>query len=94
MRAALIKRGPFPMYVLDIPRTIAKTEHLDEVYSLLESLKNGVLESSMYGDGSMSLMMAPPLIWVFSNSYPETNKLSQDRWQVFTLGHLKQLTRG
>lgn len=93
MRTALIKRGPFPLYLLDIPRTLAKTEHLDEVYSLVESLKNGVLESSMYGDSNTSLIMSPPLIWVFSNSSPDTKKLSDDRWQVFTLGIYKQLAR-
>lgn len=91
MRTSLIKRGPFPMYVLDIPRTLAKSENLDEIYSLLESLKNGVLESSMYGDSNSSLIMNPPLIWVFSNSFPDTKKLSSDRWQVFTLGFNRQL---
>ena len=45
----------------------------------------------MYGDANNSLIMAPPLIWVFSNSFPETKKLSFDRWRVFTLGFQKQL---
>lgn len=53
-------------------------------YSALESLKNGFIVSGKYSGKCFRFPLNP--VVVFSNSQPNTNKLSIDRWVVKTLG--------
>lgn len=82
LRSSIIAMGPKKLYILDIPRTIGQDDDMKAIYSLLEDLKNGFVVSSMYGKNAV-LMMDPPHVLVFSNQFPEINRMSKDRWLTY-----------
>lgn len=90
MRTVIIDRGPKLMYLFDIPRTLGKEEHKDDIYSVIEDVKNGTVLSAMYGRDAQ-LLMYPPIVWVFSNFRPDTKALSLDRWKIFHMREDKTL---
>lgn len=90
MRTVIIDRGPKLMYLFDIPRTLGKEEHRDDIYSVIEDVKNGTVLSAMYGRDAQ-LLMYPPIVWVFSNFRPDTKALSLDRWKIFHMRKDKTL---
>ena len=65
---------------LDVCRAAAHS--LD--YGAIECLKNGYLTSGKYA--GKCLRFKPMKLVVFSNFYPDRSKLSQDRWDVLTVG--------
>lgn len=79
------KGGAKDLYLLDLPRAF-KTEtgyhnNYPEICNVIEKLKDGVVSSSMYGDGQ-TLLMDPPFIIMFSNWKLERRKgeyFSKDR---------------
>lgn len=52
-------------------------------YSIIESFKNGILFSPKYQ--STMKVFAPPKIVCLSNFFPDTEKLSADRWDIMDL---------
>jgi hypothetical protein len=84
LRSSLIALGRKKVYFIDIPRTLGKDDHLEDLISVLEDLKNGFLVSCMYGK-YQSLMMDPPHVIVFSNQFAPFNTMSQDRWRAFRI---------
>jgi len=77
----VIKRGAAPCYIFDIPRTKSKKISMDEVYSVLEQVKNGHVISDKYDGGE--LLMDHPHVWVFSNYMPNLSKMSRDRFKIW-----------
>lgn len=77
----VIKRGSAPCYIFDIPRTKSKKISMDEVYSVLEQVKNGHVISDKYDGGE--LLMDHPHVWVFSNYLPNLSKMSRDRFKIW-----------
>jgi len=59
-------------------------------YKALESLKDGLITSTKYE--SRTKVFNSPCIWVFSNNLPELEKLTADRWKLWTIvaGHLAE----
>jgi len=52
-------------------------------YKALESLKDGMMTSTKYE--SKTMMFNSPSVWVFSNNMPSLEKLSKDRWKVWSI---------
>lgn len=52
-------------------------------YASLESIKDGLVFSGKYEGGTR--IFNPPHILVFSNWYPDLEKLTRDRWTIITL---------
>jgi len=52
-------------------------------YKALESLKDGLITSTKYE--SKTKVFNSPVVWVFSNNDPEIEKLTHDRWQLWTI---------
>lgn len=74
------KRGFYPeVIIFDIPRT--NMEYVS--WSCLEDIKNGCFFSGKY-ESDMVIMNSPHII-CFSNSEPDYDKLSMDRWKVAQL---------
>ena len=90
MRTVIIDRGPRKLYLFDIPRTLGKEEHKEDIYSVIEDVKNGTVLSAMYGRDAQ-LLMYPPIVWVFSNYRPDIKSLSLDRWKIFIMRENKGL---
>lgn len=84
LRSAVVNAGANKkLYIVDIPRT-TNSESTDALLNVLESLKNGLLSSHMYGRSDNSIIINPPTIIVFSNRYLSAN-LSVDRWDSYSI---------
>ena len=51
-------------------------------YGILENIKDGYLMSSKYRSKAIKIK-TPNTVMVFSNSFPQTNQLSEDRWKIY-----------
>lgn len=58
--------------------TRSQEEHIS--YNAIEDLKDGDMVSDKYM--GRSVLYAPPKVIVFSNMYPDTSKMSYDRWNI------------
>jgi len=93
IKSSIIQFGRHRCFVVDIPRTTGSDETLRDIFSALEGLKNGMVQSTMYGKNSV-LYLEPPHVIVFSNSLPCKKLVSRDRWAVFEVlrkGAVQQL---
>jgi hypothetical protein len=82
IKTACIAIGPRKTYFVDFPRSLGTgSERISEIFSAIESIKNGWVTSPMYGK-YQSLFMDPPHVICFSNDDPPMDMLSQDRWHV------------
>lgn len=79
---AQLKRDP-RIFVFDLTRTQPAQFSTGDMYSAIESIKNGVAISSMYE--SPSKFFKPPHVVVLSNQLPNSAAVSKDRWTVTTL---------
>lgn len=69
--------GTYPDIILyDIPRVM--NDYVS--YDALESIKNGLFFSTKYE--SCQVVMNSPWVFCFSNSPPDTSKMSLDRWKI------------
>lgn len=76
--------GPHRVYLVDIPRTLGKNEHIEDIMSSLESVKSGIIQSMMYGQPKM-LLMDPPHVVCFANRRAPRAMASDDRWKTYTV---------
>ena len=53
-----------------------------DIYRILEDIKDGAATTSKY-DNKIIKFKTPNHVMVFSNSLPDKNNLSADRWQIF-----------
>lgn len=81
LRANVCKRPAATAYLLDIPRTLGRDDSVNDFLSVVEAIKNGMVEDCMYGAANC-LMMVPPHVVCFSNMPPPRQMLSSDRWVV------------
>jgi hypothetical protein len=70
-------------YMIDMPRAIKK-DKLNGFYSAIESLKDGYAFDDRYK--FVEKIFDSPCIWVFTNTYPDTDLLSEDRWKFWHVG--------
>lgn len=69
-------------YLMDMPRAIKK-EKLYQMYSALETIKNGYAYDDRYH--FKEKVFDCPNIWVFTNIFPDLSLLSQDRWVIWKI---------
>lgn len=65
-------------FIFNFPRS---TEGIS--WKAIESVKDGLMTSTKYE--SQTLVFNPPHLFIFSNELPEFNKLSEDRWCIWTI---------
>lgn len=70
-------------YLFDLSRTKAKDVDKDDVYAALEGIKNGYFINTKYETGQW--INDCPHVWVFANCAPNLDRMSQDRWKVWSL---------
>ena len=90
IKTAVIEKGAHKIYMVDLPRVRGGDERQQELFSALEEIKNGWVESPMYGKAA-ELLMEPPHIWIFSNELPNISMCSLDRWHVWHLYEVPRL---
>lgn len=84
LRSSIINMGPKKLYILDLTRTKGSSDSEEDLMSALESTKNGMIFSPMYGKGR-TLLMEPPHIIITSNYLLDYELISKDRWKVYEL---------
>jgi len=72
-------KQPPDLIVYDIPRTAQNYIN----WTALEEIKNGIFCSSKYE--SKMVMMNSPHIFCFANFEPDTDVMSEDRWNIISL---------
>jgi hypothetical protein len=93
LRTVMVQKGASRCYVVDLPRARGRDDRLSDLFSALEELKNGWVESSMYGKEA-TLFMEPPHVIVMSNDPPDLRLASADRWRVYHVDDAKRLALG
>lgn len=76
----MLKKQNFKTVILDIPRCNME-QHIS--YNSIEAIKNGMLYSGKYQGGQCIFNNVH--IIIFSNSEPDVNKLSNDRWNIINI---------
>jgi hypothetical protein len=84
MRASVVEEGAMGCYLIDIPRTLCNDDHKNNIFSVIEDIKGGHVKSSMYGK-PRTLFFEPPIVIIFSNMQCPLEKLSVDRWKIFSI---------
>jgi len=84
LRSGAVNLGKKNFYIIDLARAKSKDDRQEDLLSVLEDLKTGLITNAMYGSGK-TLIMEPPHILVSSNYVLDYKLLSEDRWQVFEI---------
>lgn len=84
LRASILNLGEKKLYILDLTRAKGVADKEEDLMSVLESTKNGMVTSPMYGKGA-TLLMEPPHILITSNYLLDYELLSMDRWKIYEL---------
>lgn len=84
IKTSVIEKGAHKTYMIDLPRVRGTDERIQELFSAIEEIKNGWIESPMYGKAA-ELLMEPPHVWCFSNELPKLSCASLDRWAIYHL---------
>lgn len=82
----LSKHDNKKLILVDIPRC---TQEFRIDYGAIEQIKNGLMFSGKY-EGSQIVFNCPHVI-VFSNNYPDTSKMSSDRWKIYKIRNSQQV---
>lgn len=77
----IVSEGASRAYFIDIPRTCSQRVTMDEIYAIMEQLKNGMVHNTKYTP--KKLLMMPPHVWLLTNNNIDRKKMSQDRWKVW-----------
>jgi hypothetical protein len=75
-------------YFIDMPRALKK-DKLYGFYTAIESLKDGYAYDDRYT--FKEKIFDCPNIWIFSNTLPDRELLSQDRWKIWVVDNSKNL---
>lgn len=75
-------------YLLDMPRAMKK-DKLQGLYGALETLKFGFACDDRFKH--KKVRFDSPSVWVFTNSVPELEFLSLDRWKFWSISASKEL---
>ncbi len=87
LKTAVCDRGESSAFLVDLPRVSGNQESQRDLFSALEDIKNGFVETAMYGK-PRSLFMEPPHVVIFSNDLPDLRFASADRWKVYELADM------
>lgn len=71
------------IYMFDLSRTKPSDFKMDDLYAVMEQLKDGLITSGKYN--STTWMQETAHVIVLSNYYPTKEAMSDDRWKVWSL---------
>lgn len=79
----LMDQPKYGRYVFDLTRVAGKKKDLDELFSVIEELKNGQISDWRYKGRRWRYKLGKSImVLVLCNSLPKATTLSQDRWKV------------
>jgi len=77
-------------YVFDLTRCKPAALSASDLYSVMEQIKNGLLQNTKYV-AKAGILRKPSHVWVFSNHVPDYKSLSTDRWMVYEINENQNL---
>jgi len=86
---SISKEGGRRAYIFDLTRTKPKKMSPDDIYSMIESIKNGMVDGSLYENEAV--LFDPPHVWVFANMPPKKDALSADRFVLHDIDSAHRL---
>lgn len=72
-------------YLIDLPRALDK-RRMNEMYAALECIKSGYAYDERYN--FTEKVFDCPSVWVFTNTEPDMDMLSRDRWRLWEIENL------
>lgn len=84
--------GKKDLYIVDLARSKSKNDKEEDLLSVLEDIKSGLVTNAMYGSGK-TLLIEPPHIIVSSNYVLKYELLSNDRWEVYEINSSNKLQK-
>ena len=72
--------GSIDIFLFNDTRSVSGEEL--NLYRILEDIKDGQATASKYDNDNL-LFKTPNTVMIFSNKYPQTKKLSRDRWVIY-----------
>ena len=72
--------GSIDIFLFNDTRPVSGEEL--NLYRILEDIKDGQATASKYDNDNL-LFKTPNTVMIFSNMYPQTKKLSRDRWVIY-----------
>lgn len=92
LRSSAVNLGKKKLYIVDLARSKSKDDRQEDLLSVLEDIKSGLVTNAMFGSGK-TLLMEPPHIIVSSNYVLNYELLSEDRWDVYEINAAKKLKK-
>lgn len=92
LRSNIIKLGTKKVYIIDLARSRAKNDSIEDILQTCETLKNGLVQQSLFGGCGM-LLMEPPHVIITSNFVLDYKLLTSDRWEIYKLNKRHELER-
>lgn len=92
LRSSVVNMGKKDLYIVDLARSKSKDDRQEDLLSVLEDIKSGLVTNAMYGSGK-TLLMEPPHIIVSSNYVLKYELLSSDRWEVYEINSSNKLQK-
>nr|ULD16087.1 hypothetical protein [Cylindrotheca closterium] len=86
MVCKIVEREDLDAFSFDFTRTLGTETHIENLFQIVEEIKNGHIVSAMYGN-PMEVMMTNPFVIIFSNEdiSKYCHYLSMDGWQAYEL---------
>ena len=90
----ITKKTRVDAFTIDLTRTQGEEESFEDLFSAIESIKNGYTLDVMYGKYNETLF-DPPMVIIFTNKRIENfyRYLSPDRWEVYAIGPEGRLSK-
>lgn len=86
MVCKIVEREDVDAFSFDFTRTLGTETHIENLFQIVEEIKNGHIVSAMYGN-PMEVVMTNPFVIIFSNEdiSKYCHYLSIDRWQAYEI---------
>ena len=74
------------LFSIDLTRTQGQDQSYDDLFAVIEQIKNGYVVDVMYGKYNESIF-SPPMVIIFTNNNIEEFRsyLSADRWKIYCI---------
>lgn len=86
MVCKIIERENVDLFTFDFTRTLGVDTHLENLFQIVEEIKNGHVVSAMYGN-PLEVIFTSPFVVIFTNNDISNycHYLSMDRWQSYEI---------
>lgn len=84
LRSSVTNLGRKEIYIIDLTRVKGRDDKEEDLLSIIEDIKSGLVINPMYGSGK-TLIMAPPHVIISSNYMLDYTLFSEDRLEIYEI---------